>query len=187
MNFFSKSQSTNVDFWKKPRPLWLSLSVLVVFAVAAFLIVNWAATTRFPEKIGINEKPDIASIKVSPLAEGKRTYEAMPDSSKTFKIIKVEIDPLDVKRGETQTVTVFVEDTENNPITKENTVEAIVYQDNASTPVSFLLKKAEGPATSTITTWQGSWVCEDSHDYKYVMNVTAEREGGEHSIDLSFR
>ena len=187
MNNLSKPQSTSLDFWKKPRPFWLSLSVLVVFAVAAFLIVNWAATTRFSERIGINEKPEIASIKVQPLAEGKRIYEAMPNNSKTFKIIKVEIDPLDVKRGDTQIVTVFVEDTENNPITKENKVEATVYQDKSSTPFSFLLKKAEGPDTSIITTWQGSWVSEDSHNYRYMMNITAERIGEKHSIDLSFR
>ncbi|MFA4998420.1 MAG: hypothetical protein WC514_00100 [Candidatus Paceibacterota bacterium] len=177
----------NASFWKKPRPLWLSLSLLVVFAIIAFFIVILASKVSFTEKIEINEKPDLGSLDVAPLAQGKRTYEVITDSSKAFKITQVDIDPLDVKRGETQIVTVVVEDTENSPITKENNVKAIVHQDNTSTPFSFLLKKAEGPATSTVTTWQGSWVCGDSHSFTYTMNVVAERDGDNHSIDLSFR
>jgi len=137
--------------------------------------------------VNINEKPGVDSLKAAPLAQGKQSFDVITADSLTFKIIQVDVDPLDVKRGKIQTITVLVEDVGNNPITEENEVKATVYQDNTSAPVSFLLKEAGGAATSTITTWQGSWTCGDSHNLTYMINIVAERTGGKHSIDLSFR
>ena len=186
-NYFSKPKLASSDFWKKPRPFWLGFVILVVLTGIVLFIVNSASKISFPEQIKINIKPKVSLLNVAPLAQGKQSYDIVTASSKSFKIIQVDVDLLDVKKGETQTVIVRVEDTENNPITKENKVEAIVYQDNTSTPFSFDFKKAEGAATPTITTWQGSWVSEDTNDFKYTMTVTAKSADSEHTIDLSFR
>ena len=183
-NYFSKL--TSPDFWKRPIPFWLAILILVVITVIVLFQVYSVAKISFPEPIEISKKPKVVPLGI-PLASGKQTYEIITDSSQKFKIIEVDIDPLDVKQGETQTVTVQVKDTENKPITQENQVEAIVYTDNISTPFSFSLKKAEDADGATITTWEGSWVCEDTYDIIYTMTIKAKSATDRHSIDLTFR
>jgi len=175
------------DFWKKPIPFWLALLVLVIICVIVLFMVNSAAKISFPEPIEIIKKPKVAPLEIVPIASGKQTYEIITDSSQKFKIIEVELDPLDVKQGETQIVTVQVKDTENKPITQENKVEAMAYTDNISTPFSFSLKKAEDADLATITTWEGFWVCEDTYDIIYMMTIKAKSAIEDHSIDLTFR
>ncbi len=122
---------------------------------------------------------------VTPLAQGKQTYFVQSDKPKNPQIIQVDLDALDVKVGETQVLTVIVEDTENNPITKENKVEAVIFTDNTSTTVSFKLALADGP--DLITTWEGSWTAEDTHDIIYSATITATNNQEQSFIDLSFR
>jgi len=184
-NSFSKLINSNM--WKKPITLRQILLILLLLSIFVLYIVNSASSIYFPTSIKINNKPKINFSGITPLAHGLQSYEVLTNSSKSFKIIQVDIDPLDVKKGRVQIVTVKVEDTKNNPITKANKVEATVYQDNTSVQFSFVLKKTEGLASSTITTWQGSWEQEDSHDFKYTMTITAKTAGDSHSINLSFR
>ena len=184
-NYFSKL--TNPDFWKRPIPSWLAFLVLVIICVIVLFMVNSASKISFPEPIEISKELKVVSLEVVPLASGKQTYEILTDSSQKFKIIEVDIDPLDVKQGETQKVTVRVKDAENKPITQENQVEAIAYTDNISTPFSFSLKKAEDADGATIATWEGSWACEDTYDIIYTMTIKAKNATQNHSIDLTFR
>ena len=184
-NYFSKL--TNSTFWKKTVPFWLSLIIILGLAVIVLLIVNSASKISLPEQIEFKKEPKAQPLKVPPVASGRQSYDIITDSSKIFKIIEADIDPLDVKSGEIQTVTVQVKDTENNPITKENKVEAIVFTDNTATPFPFSLKKVEDSDGATITTWQGSWVCEDTYNSKYMITIKAKSLTKEHSIDLSFR
>ena len=184
-NYFSKL--TNPDFWKRPIPFWLAILILVVITVIVLFTVNSVAKISFPEPIEISKEPKVVPLEIAPLASGKQTYEILTDSSQKFKIIEVDIDPLDVKQGEAQKVTVQVKDAENKPITQENKVEAIAYTDNISTPFSFSLKKAEDADGATIATWEGSWVCQDTYDIIYTMTIKAKSATQEHSIDLTFR
>lgn len=169
-NYFSKLISP--DFWKKPRHFWSGFLVLVGIAVTAFFMVQ--------------KEPKVSLLEV-PLASGKQTYEILTGSPKKFKIAEVDLDPLDVKQGEIQTVRVLVKDTENEPIAEENKVEAMVYTDNISTPFSFSLKKVEDANSATITAWEGFWVCEDTYDLRYTITIKAKSATQDHSVDLSFR
>ncbi len=171
------SKLTNPDFWKKPRPFWLGLLVLV--GIVIIVLVS------LPEQTEISKESKIIPSEGIPLASGKQTYDILTNSSRSFKIIEVDIDPLDVKQGETQIVTVQVKDDEQNPITQENKVEAIVFTDNISTPFSLSLTEASGQ--NSITVWEGSWVCQDTYNLRYTMTIKAKNASGEHSIDLTFR
>lgn len=184
-NYFSKL--TNPDFWKKPKHLWLSLFILVGLVIIVLIVVRLIPKISPPEQIEVGEEPGIVPSEVVPLASGKQTYEIITGSSPTLQIIEADIDPLDVKQRETQTVTIQVKDSENNPITKSDKVEAIVYTDNISTPFSFSLKKVEDLEGAIIATWQGSWVREDTYNLKYMMRIKAKNATKEHTINLSFR
>ncbi len=126
-------------FWKKPRPFYLGFIILVGIAVIVLFIVNSASKISLPEQIEISKEPKTRILKVLPLASGKQIYDIVTDNFQNLKIIEVTIDPLDVKQGETQIVTVQVKDEESDSITQENQVEAIVYTDNTSFPFSFSL------------------------------------------------
>ena len=193
ITYFQKLK--NPDFWKKPRPFCLGLVVIVGFAVIVLLIVSSASKSKIslPEKerIELKEKPEATTGEIMPailpLASGKQTYEVSTGSTQALQIIQAEVDPLDVKQGETQIVTIKVKDTENSPITQENKVEAIAYTDNISIPFSLSLEKTEDLDGATVTTWQGSWVCQDTYDSRYTMTIKAKSAANDHSIDLSFR
>lgn len=175
------------SFWKKPRPFLISFFLLLGSVLIFFLILNMTLRTSFPDQIVIINKPNTKLAAVLPLVQGMQSYDVISDSSKTFKIIQVDLDPLDVKRGKTQTVTVWVEDTDNAAVTNENTVRAIVFQDNATTSFSFVLQNTEVMATGTVSVWQGSWVNQDSHNYRYQTKIMAKRIDNQHFITLSFR
>ena len=175
------------DFWKRPIPFWLAILVIVGAAAIVLFMVNSAAKISFlPEPAEIIKEPKVVPPAI-PLASGKQAYEIITDSSQKFKIIEVELDPLDVKQGETQIVTVQVKDFEDKPVTQENQVEAVVYTDNTSTSFSFSLKKVEDANGVTITLWEGFWVCQDTYDIIYTMTIKAKSATQEHSIDLTFR
>jgi hypothetical protein len=175
-HYFSKL--INSPLWKKPRPFWLALVVVVGLAFIVLIMVS-----KEPKLV----PSEVVLPGVLPLASGKQTYDIVTDNSQGLQIIEVDVDPLDVKQGEVQIVTVQVKDEENNPITQENQVEAIVYTDNTSVPFSFSLKNVADSATATSAVWQGSWVCEDTYNFKYMLFVKAKSATEEHSIDLSFR
>jgi len=171
--------------WKKPITLKCLLLVLLLLSVFVLYLVISASNIYFPNqqiRLFNNLRNNFST-----LPQGFQSYKISTDNPKSFEIIQVDIDPFDVKKGKTQTVTVYVKDIKNSPITEENKVEAIVYQDNISTSFSFDLKKIEGLDTSTISIWQGSWKCEDIHDFKYMMTIAAKIVDNSDSITLTFR
>jgi hypothetical protein len=171
--------------WKKPITFKCFLLVLLLLSAFVLCLVISASSIYFSnQQIRVFNK---LKNNFSTLPQGFQSYSISTDSPKNLQIIQVDIDPLDVGKRKTQTVIVYVEDIKNNPITEENKVEAIVYQDNISTPFSFDLKKIEGPNTSTISIWQGSWKCEDTHNLKYMMTITAKTTDDNDSITLTFR
>ena len=180
-NYLSKV--TKPDFWKKPISSWSNLLILIGLALVVLLIAGLASKLLFQKSTETTNKEST----VLPLASGKQTYEIIANGSKKLKIIEVEVDPLDVKQGEIQRVTVRVEDIENNPITQENKVKAVVYTDNKSFPFSLSLKNVTDSDASTVTVWQGLWACQDTYDSKYTITVTAKSATQEHSIDLTFK
>jgi len=172
--------------WKKQISLKYILLVLLLLSVFVLYFVNSASSIYFPMQVRMFNKSKTNFSTVNDLAQGFQSYKGLTNSSKSFKIIQVDIDPFDVKNGKIQTVTVYVEDTKNDSITEENKVEIIVHQDNISTPFSLEFKEVKG-STSTVTKWQGFWECKDTHDSKYVMTITAKSANDSHSVDLTFR
>ena len=126
-------------------------------------------------------------VAVFPLSPGKRTYELMTDNPQNFQIIKVEVDPLDVEEGENQQVIIWVEDSQNNPITAENRVEGTVFTDNKATSFNFQLREVFDDNNATIALWQGSWILNDTYNRIYVMNIIAKSVNHKDEIDLTFR
>jgi len=168
------------------------LIILAMVVVLVILIIILLAI-RIPkpvEEISIIEpeviEPEIVP-EVFPLVSGKQTFEIITDVSKTFRIIEAELDPLDVKEGESQRVRVLVKDFEDKPITQENRVEGLVFTDNKSAPFSFELKEVTDANGATLTTWEGFWILTDTYDKIYMINIVAKATDQEHSIDLTFR
>jgi hypothetical protein len=173
------------NFSKKILP-WLRILIfLVISLIIIFIVILIVA----PEIILPEEKiePEVISTEGVSLASGKQTFEIITDSSKTFKIIKVEVNPLDVKKGKSQQVQVLVKDDEDSPITYENKVEGVVFTDNKSVSFPFELKEVSGADGATLTTWNGFWTLEDTYDKTYMIKITAKSIDREHTIDLTFR
>jgi len=113
-----------------------------------------------------------------PLASGKQTYYVRTQNQP--QIMQIDIDPLDAKIGETQTVTAKIRDTNGNPITS---VTGTAKTDNGS--FSFSLFLVEGTDLNGI--WQGSWVLEDTNCLTFMLTITAESASGQSKVDLAFR
>ena len=117
---------------------------------------------------------------------GKQTYSVLTDNPQNPQIVEVEVDPIDVQQGQTQTVTVKVKDKNNNTITKESGVSANIFTDSKNFVAALKLIKAEdeqekNQAISFITTWQGSWIKEDSTCNTYMQTIIAKNSKGEES------
>jgi len=175
------------NFWKKVIPFWLVILIIVIVAIIIFLIFGSRAKIPFlgPSGETINE-PEVVSPETS-LASGKQIYEIMTDSSRRFKITEVEIDPLDVKQGESQRIRVLVMDLGNKPITSNNKVEGTALTDNKTTPFSFELKEASDANGGTLTKWESSWILEGTCDGIYIISITAKSADEEHKVDITLK
>lgn len=166
------------------------ISILVV-AVGAILLFSI---------FGGREQEQLAELKEPKICErvagGSQGYNIMHgDRPMTTKITRIVLDPQDVGRGETQTLTVYVEDTSNSPITSNTSVKGVIEKGEESIKVSFALKKADGPDLATV--WQGSWVnksagLNDEIDgyvscEQYMAKITAKTKTGEDLVELSVR
>lgn len=168
--------------WLSPLFLKRNIPLVVALGFVAVLTVVFSISQEIePAK----ELVEVSTGEITPIAKGLQTYTIITDNPQNPQIIRVDLDPLDVKINNTQTITVWVEDTDNSPITDENTVFATIYTDNGSTEVSFALKRADGP--DLVTTWEGSWTAEGTYDYIYSAVIVATNAQGESSVHLSFR
>lgn len=174
----------NNYFSKNSRHLLFSLLILAAIAVAIWFISSGVGE-KLPEKI--EEQISTPTEVAGSLTSDKHTYDIITGTARSFKIIEAEVDPLDIKEGESQVVTVWVKDAEDRPITHENKVEGVVFTDNKSTPFSFGLKEVNDSNGATVATWQGSWVLKDTYDKTYMLSITAKAADREHSVDLTFK
>jgi len=162
--------------------------VLVLLGIAALVIIP-NIIGRQAQKAPLAQEPK----ECLPLyGTGKQTYSVLTGKPQNPQIVQVEVDPIDVRRNQTQTVTVKVQDKDNNTITKESGVLVKIFLDNKNLAAALKLVKAEdmqeNSATSFLTTWQGSWVKEDSNCNTYTQTITAKNSKGEKSsVDLSFK
>jgi len=163
----------------------IGILIIIIGVAVVFGVVSQKDQTPLAEK----DKPCI------PLAgKGKQIYEIRTGEPSNFQIVKVEVDPIDVKAGETQKITVQVKDNESNTITGENRILANIFTDNKSTAIAataFKLARAEeskDKGKSFLTTWEGYWTRDDSNCRIYMETITAINDKGEETkVDLSFK
>ena len=113
-----------------------------------------------------------------PVAPGVQTYAVSTKDNP--KITQVVINPLDVQKYASSTVSVKIQETNEKPIT-EVTGKALT--DSMSFP--FPLSLIDG--TNTNGTWQGSWFNEDSYCQNYMLIITATSESGQSKVELTFK
>ena len=168
----------------------VAISTLVIAVGAILLFSIFGGRER--EQLAEFQEPKICER----VAGGEQGYNIMHgDGPMTTKIIRIVLDPQDVGRGETQTLTVYVEDTSNSPITSNTSVKGVIEKGKESIRVSFALKKADGP--DLVTVWKGSWVNksaglnEEIDGYvnceEYMAKITAKTETGDDLVELSVR
>ena len=111
------------------------------------------------------------------LASGKQIYFVSTQNQP--QIMQVDLDPLDVATGSTQTVTVKIRDINNNAITA---VSSTINMDNESNALSFSLTAGD----DLNGTWTASWVSNDTHCSIYTVNITATSASGTSVATLAF-
>lgn len=166
----------------------IGIGIILILSVV-YLVSPKSPKKEVSKPVSIGEQPTAC---VSTYGRGKQTYDVLTDKPQNPQIVQVEVDPINVEQGQTQTVTVKVKDKNNNTITKESSVLVKILLDNKNLSAALKLVKAEdvqeNSTTSFLTTWQGSWVKEDSNCNTYMETITAKNSKGEQSfVDLSFK
>ncbi len=113
-----------------------------------------------------------------PLASGEQTYAVSTKDNP--KITQVVINPLNVNKFASQTVSAKIQETNGKPITG---VTGKALTNNMSFPFSLSLVNG----TSTDGTWQGSWFNQDTYCQNYMLIITATSESGTSKVELAFR
>ncbi|TRZ79341.1 hypothetical protein D4R86_06075, partial [bacterium] len=125
---------------------------IIIFGIIALLLTLFFINQKPTEQpIETTKESPAKSIvgNVAPLAQGKQIYSIRTDKPNNPQVIQVELDPLDVKMGEEQILTVIVKHSEGESITNKNIVTAVYYTDNGSTTAKFKLRRADGPPLIT--------------------------------------
>ena len=122
---------------------------------------------------------------IFPLPHGKQSYAIITDNPQNPQILEVVLDPLDVKQGEKQVVTVKVKYKDTNTVTSSYKVFVTYKTDNTTTTIPLKLKKLDG--LPLVGIWEGVWKPEDSYESVYMASVRAISDAGETEVDLSFR
>lgn len=115
-----------------------------------------------------------------PLAHGKQTYAISGSKKGAPKATEVAIDPLDPAQGASQSATVKVLAMEAGPVTKVS-VDLITDNKTKTYPLQLI------SGTNLDGVWNGTWVMEDSYDYKYQMAIKAENSRDSWTVTLTFR
>jgi len=125
---------------------------------------------------------------------GKQTYYIQTDKPNNPQIMQVDVDPIDVKTGELQKITVKVMDNDSNTITSKSGISASIFTDNKTTAIAsnaFKLAIAgdeQDDSSSLVTIWEGYWEKDDSTCQTYVARITAINDKGEESfITVTFK
>ncbi|MCD6347547.1 MAG: hypothetical protein J7L96_09030 [Bacteroidales bacterium] len=175
-----------------PQKLKLTVVfVLIVGGIVGGLVFVWinSGPSKQPPEVGKQfleeEKFQKQPKKIFPLPHGKQSYAIITDNPKNPQILRVVLDPLDVKQGERQVVTVEIKYENTNTVTSNYKVFITYKTDNTTTTIPLKLKKLDG--SPLIGIWEGVWEPEDSYESVYIASVRAISDAGESKVDLSFR
>lgn len=114
-----------------------------------------------------------------PIAQGKQIYNVNTSVKSGPRMSKVTIDPLDARKGQTQTIDVTVKST--SPIT--GVMVALRTDKNVLT--NHKLALTTGTANDGV--WSASWKMEVIHDYLYQVIVTATDTETSNSTTVTIR
>ncbi len=148
------------------------LGILVVLVVLFIILF----ATRVPEPTS-----------VSPLPTGEQIYDIIGSEQQKFRISRITIDPLDVAIGQTQTVTVVVEDLDKSDVAKENRVTATALTDNDSVVFSLKIAEITDKERALVVVWQGFWELQDTRELNYQLAVQAFKESASDLLTLTFK
>jgi len=113
-----------------------------------------------------------------PLASGEQTFSVTtPDNPRMTQVV---INPFDVDKFASQTVSVEIQETAGYPIFE---VTGQAQTDSMSFPFSLSLISG----TDIDGTWQGSWYNEDEYCQNYMLIITATSQSGTSIVELAFR
>jgi len=168
--------------------------LLIAVLVLIVVLINFVGTSKKESSKETFAPIAQKSKDCIPLSgTGKQTYEILTDKPNSLQIVQVDVDPIDVDKGETQTITVRVKDDGNNTITKSGGVTANIATDNKNTAAAFTLLRTEdevaGDGTkSLVSLWEGLWERDDENCTTYMETITATNDKGEETkVDLSFK
>jgi hypothetical protein len=164
--------------------------VIAGFVIVIIIIVILSILAEPKEEQAPSAQAPLAIGECRPVpGKGKQTYNIMTDNHKDLEIVKVDVDPIDVKEGETQKITVKVQDKNKNTKTAEPTVSANISTDSKYTAASaFTLQKQKNSRNGSITIWEGLWTRDDDYCKNYVESIIATNgKGDEAKVDLSFK
>jgi prepilin-type N-terminal cleavage/methylation domain-containing protein len=132
-----------------------------------------------PPEEGPEPPPEGEPIVCSPpLASGEQPYSV--SSKDDPKITRVIVNPFDVNKFATQTVSVLIRDTVGNSIF-EVTGEA------KTNTMSFPFSLELISGSETDGTWQGSWENQDEYCLNYGLTIIAKSASGTSKVELTFR
>jgi len=165
-------------------PSVIGFVILVLIAFFTWRALKLAEVSKV-KRPGKQAKTEISPAKPA-LAHGKQVYEIITDKPRDPQIIEVEVDPLDVEFGETQTVTVKVK-TKAESVRSEDFVLGTAICDEKEIEFPLKLKKVEGKG-ELITTWQGIWEREKECTFEknYQIKIFAKNIKGEDKVTISF-
>ena len=166
------------------------LIILVIGAVA--FLANRQTEEPQPEA----DQPLAEKVECPPLAQGEQLYNILTDKQNDPQIKQVIFNPLNVQKGEEQTVTVKVVNPNTDTITDANKASVTFYTDNSLAAVALTMKRVDNVLGSVdinpdgpdlLTTFKGTWVKEDTTCITYTATVTAANAHGESTVDVTFR
>jgi hypothetical protein len=172
----------------RPGTLFI-VSVLVVLFIGANVWMYFYAPSLLGTNNPVYQKiiglfqptatPTPEAPVIYPLPAGRQEYTGQYGAAaKGPKIQKAYVDPLDVKKGNKQTVTLLLKN--DSPVTN---ARGNLITDHKNVPGTFKLVSG----TSTDGTWQLTWTMDDSYDTVYQIYMTLESSTGTWQGALTFR
>ncbi len=157
------------------------LLVLVVLGLGVLILYQYRdsihlPTLSFPKTMKLGPNPTPTPTK---LIQGKETYFISQASDiKGPKITQADIDPLDPKVGQTQTISVKTADS-----TPVRSVTITFKTDNKVR--DFTLTRVSGTELDGI--WQTQWQVDDTLLYRYIIVITSKSDRGESATGVAPR
>jgi hypothetical protein len=160
------------------------LFVLFLFSVIALMLyikeqkkITPTISNQFQPIPTINTTP-IPPVPY-PLDPGKQVYGiSRGQGSKGPDVKEATFDPLDIKKGEKQTINITIGKSK-----KIQSVTVSLRTDNKTQVHDLSLQKTN----EVDEIWSGSWTLEDTNNYKYQAIIEAIDETGIAHVELSFR